>query len=259
MINPPQTVKILGSCVDLVDIPGVVSLMDQWIQEYREGKNCRQIIVTGFHGIWEAHKHTDFKTILNSADLWVPDGIAPVWIARLKGLSHAVRTPGAEIMQAFFELADQKGYSSYFYGDTEKTLSNLKKRLRQRYPGHRIAGCFSPPFRPLTREEDEGIIQMINDAQPDVVWVGLGLPKQDRWVYEHKTRLNAPIAVGVGAAFGFLSEDIKRVPRWIGENGLEWLWRFIEEPKKLWKRDLIEGPRFLYHVFLEMTGLRKYE
>lgn len=100
---------------------------------------------------------------------------------------------------------------------------------------------------------------MINMARPDVVWVGLGLPKQDRWVYEHKSRLNAPIAVGVGAAFGFLSEDIKRVPSWIGENGLEWLWRFLNEPRKLWRRDLLDGPRFLFHVLLEMTGLRRYD
>ena len=254
-----ESVKILGSRIHLVDIPGVISQMGRWIREYERDGKCRQVVVTGFHGIWEAHKHPDFKAILNSADLWVPDGIAPVLIARIKGFSDAVRTPGAEIMQAFFELADRRKYSSYFYGDTDKTLAGLREKLEKRYPGHKIAGTFSPPFRPLTSEEDEEIINMINEARPDIVWVGLGLPKQDRWVFEHKNRLNVPIAVGVGAAFGFLSEDIERVPKWIGESGLEWVWRFIQEPKKLWKRDLIEGPRFLFHVALELTGLRKYE
>ncbi len=100
---------------------------------------------------------------------------------------------------------------------------------------------------------------MINETQPDVLWVGLGLPKQDRWVFEHKDRLNVPIAIGVGAAFGFLSGKVKRVPEWIGNNGLEWIWRFIKEPKKLWRRDLLDGPRFVFHVILELTGLRKYE
>ena len=251
--------QILGSHIDLADVPETVSLMDSWIQEYERKEKCRQMIVTGFHGIWEAYKYPDFKAILNSADLWVPDGIAPILIARLNGIKNIVRTPGAEIMEAFFELANDKGYSSYFYGDTDNTLSNLRKNLLKKYPGHRIAGTFSPPFRPLTVEEDERIIRMINEAHPDVVWVGLGLPKQDRWVFEHKNRLKAPIAVGVGAAFGFLSEDIKRVPKWIGEKGLEWLWRFIAEPRKLWRRDLIEGPQFLFHVLLELAGIRKYD
>jgi N-acetylglucosaminyldiphosphoundecaprenol N-acetyl-beta-D-mannosaminyltransferase len=100
---------------------------------------------------------------------------------------------------------------------------------------------------------------MINDARPDVLWVGLGCPKQDQWIYKHKDRLKVPMAVGVGAAFSFFAETVKRSPEWVEKNGFEWLWRFIQEPKKLWKRDLIEGPRFLFHVALELTGLRKYE
>jgi len=233
--------------------------MSRWINGYDQYGRCRQIVVTGFHGIWEAHKYGDFKAILNSADLWVPDGIAPVWVARCRGFRNVKRTPGAEVMKYFFELADQEKYKSFFYGDTEETLAALKEKLEARYPGHKVVGTFSPPFRPLTPEEDDDVIRIINEARPDVLWVGLGLPKQDHWIFEHKEKLNVPIAIGVGAAFGFLSGRVERVPEWIGNNGLEWIWRFIQEPGKLWKRDLLDGPRFVFHVILELTGLRKYE
>jgi len=252
-------VKILGSRVHMIDIPAVISIISRWIDDYQNSRKCRQIIVTGFHGLWESHKNRDFKSILNSADLWVPDGIAPVWVARMKGIKDGDRTPGADIMRAFFQTANRKGYRSFFYGDTQETLDALKSRLEEKYPGHVIAGMYSPPFRSLTREEDEEIVKMINDAAPDILWVGLGLLKQDRWICEHKDRLQVPVALGVGAALGFHSEKVKRVPEWIGKNGLEWVWRFIQEPRKLWRRDLIDGPRFIWHVMLELTGLRKYE
>jgi N-acetylglucosaminyldiphosphoundecaprenol N-acetyl-beta-D-mannosaminyltransferase len=226
--------------------------MSQWIQQ-NEGI-CRRIVVTGFHGIWEAYQDTNFRYILNSADLWIPDGIAPVWVARWKGLSSAMRTPGADLMRAFFEMAAKEGYSSFFYGDTESTLSRLQENLKRQYPTHRIAGTFSPPFRTLTQEEDDEIIDMINRTKPDVLWVGLGLPKQERWIFEHRFRLNVPVAVGVGAAFGFLSGQVKHAPNWLGNLGLEWLWRLTQEPKKLWKRDLVDGPRFVWHVLWEFAG-----
>ncbi len=254
-----RTVQILGSHISLADIPQIMFAVDRWIAAPGDYKTCRQLVVTGFHGIWEAHKKPDFKAILNLADLWVPDGIAPVWIARIKGMRNVRRTPGVEIMQAFFEMANKKGYSSFFYGDTEETLSGLRENLEKKYPGHRVAGTYSPPFRPLTSEEDEEVVKMINDARPDILWVGLGLPKQDRWIFEHKDRLNVPVAAGVGAAFLFLSGRVKRVPEWVGRSGLEWLWRFLQEPKKLWRRDLIGGPQFVWHVFLELIGIRKEE
>lgn len=253
-------VRILGSEVHVITIPMVVEYISSCIDKARETKLSRtkHIVVSGFHGLWEAHKSTEMKTILNSADLWIPDGIAPVWIARRKGVSDAVRTPGADLMQAFFEMADKNGYSSYFYGDTDETLALLKEKISARFPGHKVAGVFSPPFRPLTDDEDQGIVDRINAAKPDVLWIGLGMPKQDRWIYEHLDRLNVPVAVGVGAAFGFHSGKVKRVPEWIGRHGLEWLWRLACEPKKLWRRSLLNGPCFVFHVMVEALGIRKY-
>lgn len=254
--KPAKNINILGSVVDLVDFDMIRETLDRWVQA--NGQRCRMMVVTGFHGLSQAHRDPNFHRILKGADLWVPDGIAPVLVARMRGHKEAWRTPGMDVMKNFLSLANEKGYSSFFYGDTEDTLARLRQNLERDYPNHRIAGTYSPPFRPLSEDEDKEIVQMINDARPDVVWVGLGLPKQEIWVHEHKGQLNAKAAIGVGAAFGFLAGKVKRCPDWLGNRGLEWIYRFVLEPRKLWRRDLIDGPRFLWHVGLELMGLRKY-
>lgn len=253
-----QSVTVLGSTVSLPDIPAITVIMDDWVNA-PDGGSCRQIIVTGFHGLYQAHKDPYYRMVARSADLWVPDGIAPVLAARIKGLKGVARTPGHEIAKAFLALADAKGYSSYFYGDTDDTLAKLRANIERDYPGHRIAGTYSPPFRKLSEQEDNEIVDMINAANPDVVWVGLGCPKQDIWGYTHKARLKAKAVIGIGAAFGFFAGTVARCPDFWGDHGLEWAYRLMKEPKKLWKRDLLEGPAFLWHVFLEQAGLRKYE
>lgn len=214
---------------------------------------CRQIVVTGFHGLWRAFEDPELHRALNSADLWVPDGIAPVWVARLKGFRGAQRLPGAELMEAFFARADQKGFSSFFYGDSVETLDALAQRLESRHPGHRIAGTFSPPFRELSEDEERQHVEMINAARPDVLWLGLGMPKQDLWIYRNRHRLHVPVAVGVGAGFRFIAGTVGRAPGWVGRMGLEWLWRLAQEPRKCWRRCFVEGPQFVWHVGLELA------
>jgi N-acetylglucosaminyldiphosphoundecaprenol N-acetyl-beta-D-mannosaminyltransferase len=250
-------VRVLDSRVHLVSLRETLDEMERWIES--GDRRCRRVTVTGFHGLWAAHKDSALREILNSAELWVPDGIAPVWIARLKGHGHVERVSGAEIMDGFFDRADARGYSSYFYGDREDTLAALRRTLEARYPGHRIVGTFSPPFRALTPEEDEAIVERINAAKPDVLWAGLGMPKQDRWIYERRHRLKVPVAVGVGAAFAFVAGTVQRCPEWMGRWGVEWVYRFLREPKKLWRRDLLDGPRFLVEVGKEMLRGRDTE
>jgi N-acetylglucosaminyldiphosphoundecaprenol N-acetyl-beta-D-mannosaminyltransferase len=254
------SVSVLGSHVSLVTMEHVIGQMDKWVSS--PGHPPKHIVVTGFHGIWEAHKNRELHQVLNTADLWVADGIAPIWVARIKrilGARKACRTPGHDIMNNYFALANRKGYSSYFFGDREKPLIPLRAQLEQKYPKHRIAGMFSPPFHPYTEEENEAFLATINAAKPDVLWVGLGMPKQDLWIARNKARLNVPVVIGVGAAFSFVAGTVKRCPEWIGRCGFEWLYRFCREPRKLWRRDLLQGPPFLWHVGLELLGLKKYD
>jgi N-acetylglucosaminyldiphosphoundecaprenol N-acetyl-beta-D-mannosaminyltransferase len=250
-------VRILGTAVSSVTLIETVARIEHWI--HNPGSRPRYVVATGFHGLWIAHQDPDFKRILNDADLFCPDGIAPVWISRLRRESLPERVPGPDILTAFLERADREGYRSFYYGDTQETLDALGLRLAARFPGQVTVGTCSPPFRALAPEEDAAIVALINDSRPDVLWVGLGLPKQERWIHEHLDRLRVPVIVGVGAAFGFASGRVSRAPEWIGRLGFEWVWRLAAEPRKLWRRDLLDGPRFLFHAFLETAGLRKYD
>jgi len=251
----PATIRVLGVRVNIIQTPEVVSRLEHWI---RNRDSCRYVVATGMHGIMEAQRHPDFKAIVNAADLFVPDGISLIWTARRRGFKLKKRVCASDLMWEFFKHAEQKGYSSYFYGDTNDTLERLISTLRQSFPRLNIAGYHSPPFRPVTPEEDEQEIRMINESGADVVWVGLGLPKQERWMFEHVGKLRVPVLVGVGASFKFLSGQVKRAPQSLGDLGFEWLWRLLHEPRRVWQRVFFDAPRFVCHLMLEMSGLRKY-
>ena len=253
MKNPVKSVRILGNEIPALDVPEIITTMEHMISSYVQGQPCRQVVNTGFHGLWEANRSAKIKKIYSEADLWIPDGISFKMIAQLKGCRTAKRLAGIDFVRAFLDIANEKGFKSFFYGDTKDTLNKLALNLGRQYPSHRVVGAFSPPFRLPSKAEDNDIIRIINQAKPDVLWVALGCPKQDIWINEHKDRLHVPVAVGVGAIFKFLAGTVKRSPEWVARLGAEWLWRFIQEPGKLWRRDLIDGPRFLWHVFLEIA------
>jgi N-acetylglucosaminyldiphosphoundecaprenol N-acetyl-beta-D-mannosaminyltransferase len=239
-------VDIMGCKISSVTVFEALATIEIWIEQ--QSQRCKFVVATGFHGVWEAQKNSEFRSILNSADLFCPDGIAPVWLSRIMGEPLNGRVPGPDLLAAFINAANIKGYSSFFLGDTPETLAALTTRIAGRYPGHRIAGALSPPFRSLTEADDEAIMETIHKAKPDVLWVAFGLPKQELWISQHLKELNIPVAVAVGAAFGFLSGKVKRAPRWMGRAGFEWLWRLAHEPRKLWHRDFVEGSRFLAHA-----------
>lgn len=257
--NKKAETKMLfqGNKIDIVDIKSTMQKIAYWIRE--ESQKMHWVIVTGMHGMVESEKHKDFKYIISNADMFVPDGISLVWLAKLKGFNIDKRVSGADLMAEFFRVAEKEGFSSYFYGDTEETLKGLKIELLKKYPNLKIAGSYSPPFRKLTDKEDAEAIERINAANPDVLWVALGLPKQERWIYHHKDQLKVPVVLGIGAALKFLSGNIARAPKWIGDAGFEWLWRLIKEPKTTWKRVTIDIPFFFYMVFVELTNLKRYK
>jgi N-acetylglucosaminyldiphosphoundecaprenol N-acetyl-beta-D-mannosaminyltransferase len=181
-----------------------------------------------------------------------------VWLSRLQGFHHVERVYGPDLMLALCERLAAKGYRHFFYGGAEGVPEQLASVLQKRFPGLQVAGTFSPPFRSLTADEDDRIVQMINAAAPDIVWVGLSTPKQERWMAGHRERLTAPVLIGVGAAFDFLTGRKPQAPRWMQRAGLEWLFRLLTEPRRLWRRYLINNPLFVALVVLQALGVRRY-
>jgi N-acetylglucosaminyldiphosphoundecaprenol N-acetyl-beta-D-mannosaminyltransferase len=247
--------EVLGVRVDAVQIPDVVSRMEEWI---RRRDACRYIAVTDMHSLMQAQRAESFKKILRDADLVVPDGFPLVWLGRRKGLALRRRVYGPELMERFCEESTAQGYRHFFYGGAQGVAEDLSIRLAARFPGLQIAGAYCPPFRPLTQQEDEAVVSLINSVHADVVWVGLGAPKQERWMSEHQSRLKAPVLVGVGAAFDFHTGRIAQAPLWMREHGLEWLFRLSREPARLWRRYLIYGTQFVALVLLESLGFKKF-
>jgi N-acetylglucosaminyldiphosphoundecaprenol N-acetyl-beta-D-mannosaminyltransferase len=250
----PPCAEVLGAPVHVIDINNVLRTMERWI---RERDYPHWIAVTGSHGALEAHKRPEFRDVLHSADLSVPDGRWAARVAAKKLSCETKQVRGVDLLAAFCDLASSKGYANYFYGDTQETLALASDRLQRKYPGLKIVGAYSPPFRELTQEEDAQILETINRANPDVLWVALGLPKQESWIFAHRDRLKAPVIVAIGAAIKFHSGKVKPAPHWASQSGLEWLWRFFHEPRRTWRRAFVYGPQFAALSLLELANLRK--
>jgi N-acetylglucosaminyldiphosphoundecaprenol N-acetyl-beta-D-mannosaminyltransferase len=244
----------LGVRVNAIQIPGAIAQMEKWIAERQ---SCHFVAVTGMHGVTEAQHDPALKQILNSADLVVPDGMPIVWLGRHQGHPLKRRVYGPELMQTFCCETASK-YRHFFYGGAPGVAPLIAQVLESKY-GIDVVGHYSPPFRPLSAEEDETVISTINAARPDVLWIGLSTPKQERWMYEHRNKLLVPVMLGVGAAFDLNSGRSRQAPRWMREHGFEWLFRLLTEPRRLWKRYLIYGSEFACRVTLELLHLSKLD
>lgn len=245
--------RVLGVPVNAIQIPGAIAAMEEWVRE-RAGTHF--VTVTGMHGVVEAQHQPGFKNILNSADLVVPDGMPLVWIGRRHGYNMPRRVYGPELMETFFKTTGKR-YSHFFYGGADGVADLLAARMRNRYD-IRVAGVYSPPFRSLTVEEEGQIADMIQEAAPDVLWVGLSTPKQEQWMWAFHDKVDVPVMVGVGAAFDFHTGRVRQAPVWMREHGLEWFFRLVSEPRRLWRRYLIYGSQFVWNVNLEFLKLRKF-
>ncbi len=251
--EPLAQVRLLGVRVHPVTSDTALRTIATWISQ---GARGRWVIATGMHGLMEAQRDQSFRQLVEQADLFLPDGYAAVWMARRRGFRIPGRVCGSELLWEFCRAAEATGHRVFFYGDRQEVLERLCARLLSAFPRLRIAGSYAPPFRPLTPAEDDEIVRHINAAQPDVLWVGLGLPKQEWWIAQHRPRLQVAVLVGVGAAFKFVSGDVRRAPRWVGEHGFEWLWRFLHEPRRLWRRALLDVPRFTVLALQEDLAIR---
>lgn len=239
---------ILNVGISAINMDDARSLIEDAIS-----RKCKKYIcVCPVSTIMECKRNEKALASVNSADLVTPDGMPTVWLGRMRGYKCIKRVYGPELMQDICNASVKKSYKNYFYGSAENVLDRLGKSLLKQYDGLIISGMYSPPFRQLTVEEDERMIEDINRNNPDIIWVGLGSPKQDLWMYEHRNRINAPVMIGVGAAFDFLAGVKPQAPRWIRNNGFEWLFRLVTEPRRLWRRYLVDNFLFIYYVGIEL-------
>lgn len=251
--RPPRT-NILGVGVSAVDMHAALDQISAWIAD----RSRQYVCVANVHTITESQRHARLRQINNRAGMVTPDGMPLVWVSRQMGQRQVSRVYGPDLLLAACERSLRTGWSHYFYGGAEGVAGEMADALSRRFPGLAVAGVESPPFHALTAEEDRQAVARINASKADLLWVGLGAPKQEYWMADHLGRIDAPVMIGVGAAFDFHAGVKKQAPLWMRRSGLEWLHRLASEPQRLWKRYLLNNPYFILLILLQLSGLKKY-
>ncbi len=248
-------VNLLGVGVSAIDMDQALARIGGWMDRREQHYVC----VTGVHGIMESQRDAALRSIHNGAGLVTPDGMPLVWLSHFYGHSQVDRVYGPDLMLACCRQFLGRRTRHFFYGGAVGVGSRLAQRLQASFPGLVVAGTYTPPFSALGPAEDAAIVRDINTSEPDIVWVGLSTPKQERWMADHVGRLTAPVLIGVGAAFDFHAGLKRQAPRWLQRAGLEWLFRLATEPRRLWRRYLRNNPLFVWHALLQATGITRYE
>jgi N-acetylglucosaminyldiphosphoundecaprenol N-acetyl-beta-D-mannosaminyltransferase len=239
---PPASVEILGVPLALTDYERTIEWMDATIATGQRGYVC----VAAVHTVMACQEDPELRAAVLGSDLTVPDGQPLVWAMNALGHDLSSRVYGPDLMARYCERAALTGARMFLYGGRNQgALVQLALNLRTRYPGLNIVGGYAPPFRALTGEEEDFVLDEINRSQADVVWIGIGVPKQEKWMAAMRGRLRAPVLVGVGAAFDFHAGLVSQAPSWMQSMGLEWAYRLLQEPGRLWRRYLRYNPRFV--------------
>jgi N-acetylglucosaminyldiphosphoundecaprenol N-acetyl-beta-D-mannosaminyltransferase len=248
-----RRVNILGVGVSAINMDQALASFDEWIS-----RNERQYVcVTPAHSVMDCYGKPDLRSIFNSSGMTTPDGMAIVWLLKLKGAHDVSRVYGPDLMRNVCQLSTEKGWRHFLYGGEAGDPEILKSKLEHQYPGIQIVGTYSPPFRPLTEKEDYEVVEMINAISLDIIWIGISTPKQEQWMKAHLGSTNARVMVGVGAAFDFLSGRKMEAPHWIQSLGMQWAFRLFTEPKRLWRR-YVQYPLFVVLVLVQALGLKKF-
>jgi N-acetylglucosaminyldiphosphoundecaprenol N-acetyl-beta-D-mannosaminyltransferase len=249
------TVNIVGAEVAAINLDGAAAIIDEWI---RRGQR-QYVCVADVHALMQGHKDPSLRAVQNNAGLITPDGMPLVWLSRIAGHRNTGRVYGPDLMVHVCRHGVARGYRHFFYGGRPGVATKLAERLRARISGLTVCGTLAPPLRALTPDEDRTVIATINSAKPDIVWVGLGAPKQDWWMAHHRQRLNASVLIGVGAAFDFLSGEKRQAPLWMQRSGLEWTYRLMTEPRRLWRRYLWAVPSFVGLLLVQSLRPQRFE
>jgi N-acetylglucosaminyldiphosphoundecaprenol N-acetyl-beta-D-mannosaminyltransferase len=254
-ISPPPSVDIVGVPISVIDYESTLRWMDAMIAERQRGYVC----VCNVHTVMSAREDPDLRAALMGSSLNVPDGQPLVWAMNALGESLRDRVYGPELMARACARAAATGQRFYLYGGRDHdpdALVRLQASLRRRFPGLNLVGAYAHPFRPLTEQERMAIAEEINESQPDVVWVGIGVPRQEKWMAAMRPYLDTPVLVGVGAAFDFLAGLVPQAPPWLQKAGLEWAFRLAQEPRRLWRRYLRYNPRFVVAFTRQLAAHR---
>jgi N-acetylglucosaminyldiphosphoundecaprenol N-acetyl-beta-D-mannosaminyltransferase len=247
--------NVLGVGVHAVNMAFAVRTIADAVAARSKGYVC----ATGIHGVMEAQRDPSLRKVFSRALLVVPDGMPTVWMGHLQGLPHMRRVFGPDLMLEVIGDPAMRSCSHFLYGGDFGVAQQLETSLRRRFPRVRIAGTYTPPFRPLNEAEVAGLTELVDRLRPDIMWVGLSTPKQERFMAEYSPRLNVTLMIGVGAAFDFHTGRLKDSPKWVKSFGLQWLHRLCQEPSRLWKRYLVNNPSFLAQAALQVTGVRRFE
>ena len=250
----PSRVNVLGVGVSPLNLDLAEAAIEEALEQRRKGYVC----ITGVHGISEAQADTAFRAILNKSFLTTPDGMPMVWMGWLQGFRHMGRVYGPDLMLRVCESPRLRRFTHFLYGGAPGVADELKSRLETQFPGIRILGTAAPPFRPLTTHEEQILIRDIAALNPDIFWVGLSTPKQERFMAHFWQRLDTTLLFGVGAAFDFHACRVPQAPRWMQRSGLEWLFRLCCEPRRLWRRYLKNNPLFIIRALCQLSGIRRY-
>ena len=243
----PNKQRVVSVGISETSYAQVVDLCATWSRQRQTLTNApsHYICVTSVHGVILARDDAELALALNAADIATPDGMPIVWALRSLGSAPQSRVYGPTLMLDLCRNALHEQQRIFLYGASPETLDQLQRSLHERFPGIQIAGAHSPPFRPLTKREDEDTQQMIRQANPDLIFVGISTPQQEKWMYAHRASFPGVTMIGVGAAFDFLSGRTRQAPAWMQRHGLEWLFRLLIEPARLWRRYLLVTPRFI--------------
>ncbi len=251
---PRAGINVLGVRVDALNLDTATGAIAAAVEGRRHGYVC----VTGVHGVMESQRDPRCRAIHNAASLVTPDGMPLAWLLKFAGHREAGRVYGPDLMLSVFAHGEGQGYRHFLYGASESTLALLRANLLRRFPGAQIVGSHAPPFRPLTDAETASVAAAINASGADIVWVGLSTPKQETWMASSRPLLDAPVLIGVGAAFDFHAGLKPQAPAILQRAGMEWLFRLACEPRRLWRRYLTNNPRFVVAIAAQVLGLRRY-
>ncbi len=251
------TISILGSRISV--LPSYEVAYRTIVEYVQSTPNPGYITVNNVHTVVEAVLHPDYRRIINRAFLAFPDGQPLSMVARRKGERRISRIFGPTFMEKAFEWSQKDGITHFLFGSSPSILEHLAEKISRRFPEAKVVGMVSPPYRPFTKVENRAFIAEMNQSKADIIWVGLGAPRQERWMYENYSKLDRGVMIGIGAGFDYLAGNIKHAPEWMKRWALEWLYRLIQEPRRLWKRYLVTNSLFLLFLFLEMLHLKKFE